>query len=89
MLVTRPNLRMNRTQIDVPAPLAHIVGVADSIPKLRPLAANITNSCHNSRILPGSLPKYLFYRNEAIFANPGLEAKVRFQSLAQGLTSTI
>jgi hypothetical protein len=28
------------------------VGVADGISKLRPLAADITNSCHNSRILP-------------------------------------
>jgi hypothetical protein len=37
---------MNRAQIDVPAPLAHIVGVADRISELRPLAADITNSRH-------------------------------------------
>jgi hypothetical protein len=40
---------MNGAQIDVPAPLAYIVGVADGISELRPLAADITNSCHNSR----------------------------------------
>jgi hypothetical protein len=33
------------------------VGVADGISELRPLAADITNSCHNSEILPGLLPK--------------------------------
>src|SRR3984893_4756739 len=48
---------MNRAQIDVPAPLTDIVGVADGISELRPLAADITNSCHNSEILPGLLPK--------------------------------
>jgi hypothetical protein len=48
---------MNRAQIDVPAPLGYIVGVADGISELRPLAADITNSCHNSEILPGLLPK--------------------------------
>jgi hypothetical protein len=35
-------------QIDVPAPLAHIVRVTDGISELRPLAADITDSCHNS-----------------------------------------
>jgi hypothetical protein len=58
-----PYFRVNRAQIDVPAPFAHIVSVANGIPELRPFAANITNSCHNSEILPGSLPKHQFYRN--------------------------
>ena len=49
MLGRGSHLGMNRAQINVPAPLAHIVGVADSISELRTLAANITNSCHNSR----------------------------------------
>jgi hypothetical protein len=51
------HLGVNRAQIDVPAPFTHIVGVADGISELRPLAADITNSCHNSEILPGLLPK--------------------------------
>lgn len=51
------HLGVNRAQIDVPAPFAHIVGVTDGISELRPLAANIANSCHNSEILPGLLPK--------------------------------
>jgi hypothetical protein len=59
---------VNRAQIDVPAPLTHVVRVADRISELRPLAADITNSCHNSEILPGLLPKPRFYRNSANFA---------------------
>jgi hypothetical protein len=50
-------LGVNRAQIDVPAPFTDIVGVTDGIPELRPLAADITNSCHNSEFLPGLLPK--------------------------------
>jgi hypothetical protein len=38
---------VNRTQIDVPAPLGHVVGVADVISKLRPFAADLANLCHN------------------------------------------
>jgi hypothetical protein len=62
------HLGVNRAQIDVPAPLADIVGVADGISELRPLAADITNSCHNSEFLPGLLPKHQFYRMVADFA---------------------
>ena len=36
----------NRAQIDVPAPFGHVMGVADVVSKLRPLAANLTNLCH-------------------------------------------
>jgi hypothetical protein len=43
-----PHFGMNRAQIDVPTPLAHVVGVTDRISELRPFAADITNSCHNS-----------------------------------------
>jgi hypothetical protein len=53
MLGRGSHLGVNRAQIDVPAPLAHIVGVTDGISKLRPLAADIANSCHNSEFLPG------------------------------------
>jgi hypothetical protein len=38
---------VNRTKIDVPAPLGDIVGVADVISKLRPFAANLANLCHD------------------------------------------
>ncbi len=41
------NLGVNRAQVNVPAPLAHVVGVADSIAELRPLAADITYSGHD------------------------------------------
>jgi hypothetical protein len=46
MFIASTHLGMDRAQIDVPAPLAHIVGVTDGISKLRPFAAHITNSCH-------------------------------------------
>lgn len=36
----------NRTQINVPAAVAHVVSVADIVSKLRLLAANIANLCH-------------------------------------------
>jgi len=72
VLVGGAHLGVNRAQIDVPAPLTHIVGVADGISELRPLAADITNSCHNSEVLPGLMPKQLaklqFYRKLADFA---------------------
>ena len=41
------HLGVNRTQIDVPAPLSHIVGVADVISELRPFAADFTYLCHD------------------------------------------
>ncbi len=47
---------VNRAQIDVPAALADIVGVADGVAELRPLAADITYSCHNSWIPSRLLP---------------------------------
>ena len=42
-----PHFGVDRAQIDVPAPLGHIVGVADVISKLRPLAAYLANLCHD------------------------------------------
>jgi hypothetical protein len=41
------HFRVDRAQIDVPAPLGHVMGVADVISELRPLAANFTNLCHD------------------------------------------
>jgi hypothetical protein len=69
------HLGVNRTQIDVPAPFADVVGVTDGVSELRPLAADITNSCHNSKFLPGLLPKHQFYRNSENFAKAKSEVK--------------
>src|SRR5437879_10434112 len=41
------HLGADRPQVDVPAPLAHVVGVADIVAELRPLATDITNLCHD------------------------------------------
>ena len=46
-LVGALHLGVNRTQIHIPAAAAHVVGVADGISKLRPLAADIANLCHD------------------------------------------
>jgi len=46
-LVRSINHRVHRLQIDVPAAVGHIVGVADFMPELWSPAANFTNSCHN------------------------------------------
>ena len=53
---------VNRPQVDIPATFADVVGVADGISELRPLAADITNSGHNSKDPSRLLPKRLFYR---------------------------
>ena len=47
MLGSSAYLGVNRAQVDVPAPLAHVVGVTDGIAELRALPADITNSCHD------------------------------------------
>ena len=36
------------TQIDVPAPLRHVVRVRNVVAELRPFAANIADLCHDS-----------------------------------------
>ena len=40
-------LGVYRTQVNVPAPLSHVVSVADVVSRLRPLAADITYLCHD------------------------------------------
>ena len=40
------HLGVHRTQVDVPAPLGDVVGVADAVSRLRLLAADITLLCH-------------------------------------------
>jgi len=42
----RADAGVNRAQIDVPAPLGHVVGVADAVSRLRLLAADFTLLCH-------------------------------------------
>ena len=37
---------VDRAQIDVPAPLGHVMSVADVVSKLRPFAANFAYLCH-------------------------------------------
>jgi CheY-like chemotaxis protein len=40
----------NRLQVQIPAAIGHIVGVADPVSELRSAAANFTNSCHKTEI---------------------------------------
>ena len=66
------DLGMDRPQVDVPAPLGHVMGVADAVSRLRLLAADITLLCHDCS---GSLRKryanFLFYRTNLKSDNPG------------------
>ena len=50
---------VNGAEIDVPAALADVVGVADGASELRPLAADITYSCHNSLVPSRLMPRVL------------------------------
>ena len=43
----RADFGVHGAQVDVPAPLGHVVGVADVISKLRPFAADRANLCHD------------------------------------------
>lgn len=51
-LISAIDAGAHRTQVDVPAPAAHVVSVANFVSKLRAFAADIANLCHvrNSRI---------------------------------------
>lgn len=51
-LVSAVDAGAHRTQVNVPAPAAHVVSVADLVSKLRAFTADIANLCHvrNSRI---------------------------------------
>jgi len=42
--------RVYRLQIDIPATVAHIVGVTDLMPKLWPTLTDFTNSCHKNTL---------------------------------------
>jgi hypothetical protein len=43
--------RANALQIDIPAALGNVVGVADFIAELGPSTANFANSCHFKKLL--------------------------------------
>lgn len=51
-LVSAVDAGAHRPQVNVPAPAAHVVSVADLVSKLRAFAADIANLCHvkDSRI---------------------------------------
>jgi len=50
------DLGVHRTQVDVPAPLGDVVGVADAVSRLRLLAADFTLLCHDdSQVNPTGL----------------------------------
>src|SRR5215468_8529312 len=46
----RAHFGVNRPQIDIPAPLAHIMRVADGVAAHRLFAANLTNLCHSTAL---------------------------------------
>src|SRR5207302_1247793 len=54
----------HRAQVHIPAPLSHIMGVADIVAELRPFAADIAYSWHrNSKTLDsGSVAQACFRR---------------------------
>jgi hypothetical protein len=64
------NFGVDRPQVDVPAPLGHVVGVADAVSRLRLFAADITLLCHAYsnydlfQILFGERYEALFYRTK-------------------------
>ena len=47
---SRADLGVNGAQVDVPTPLAHVVGMAYRIAAHRLLAANFTNLCHRTAL---------------------------------------
>src|SRR5258708_7554676 len=56
--------RAHRAQVHVPAPLAHVVRVADVVAELRPFAANITDLCHDGKtpeVARDTVAKHLCY----------------------------
>jgi len=45
-LVAGLGLGVDRAQVDVPAPLGHVMRVTDVVARARSLAANLTYLCH-------------------------------------------
>jgi len=46
----RADFGVHGAQVDVPAPLAHVMRVADRVAAHRLLAANLTNLCHRTAL---------------------------------------
>jgi hypothetical protein len=67
MLGRSAYLGMHGAQVDVPATFTDVVGVADGISELRPLAADITNSGHNCKDPSRLLPKTFILQELAHF----------------------
>jgi hypothetical protein len=61
------DLGVNWAQVDVPTPLAHVVGMTDGTSELRAFAANVANSCHNLFILPKFIAEVLFYKRLSFY----------------------
>ena len=76
----------DRAQIYVPAPLCNVMGVADVISKLRPLAADFAYACHLtnsrfSRLCPPRRRKVSGFLQEASSAESGQRSRrVRIKS---------
>ena len=56
-LIPALNLGVDRAQIDVPAPLSHVVGVADSIPEVGSFSAKIALTSHRNTSRGGRVGK--------------------------------
>jgi hypothetical protein len=87
------DLGMNRLQVEIPAPLAHVVGVADAVSGLRLAAADFTLLCHFLlqvrllRILFEAGAKLLFYRTKRVSDNRALSTLAQFEDSYQGMPS--
>lgn len=45
---------VNALQVQIPAALAHVMGMTDAMPELRPAATDLTNFCHKNTLTLGS-----------------------------------
>lgn len=44
---------VNALQVQIPAALAHVMGMTDAMPELRPAATDFTNFCHKNTLTLG------------------------------------
>ena len=45
---------VNALQVKIPAALAHVMGMTNAMPELRPAATDLTNFCHKNTLTLGS-----------------------------------
>jgi hypothetical protein len=87
------DLGMDGLQVEIPAPLAHVVGVADAVSGLRLAAADFTLLCHFLlqvrllRILFEAGAKPLFYRTKRVSDNRALSTRAQFGNSCRGMPS--